>query len=419
LSIETAPALAVADRPRQHVPRSSSRITEALLRAVVLRILGALPVGELKVTWPSEAETTVCGRQSGPRAEIIILRLRAVQRALANGAIGFAEGYMAGDWHSPDLDALLYWAALNNDRLAQRLRGNVGTRWANRLIHSRRRNTRQGSRRNIAFHYDIGNAFYRKWLDETLTYSSALFETSEMSLADAQQAKYRRLAEWLELEPGARVLEIGCGWGGFALYLAQEWGCHVTGVTISREQYDHAGARVAAAGLSDRIDLRLQDYRDLEGRFDRIVSIEMFEAVGEANWPVYFGKLRDLLRPGGLAVLQIICIAAARFEAYRRDPDFIQRYVFPGGMLPTAEAIGATAAGRGLELVREAFFGQSYARTLACWNETFQQRWPEIAEMGFDSRFKRMWEYYLSYCAAGFRGGLIDVGHFKIVKAAT
>jgi cyclopropane-fatty-acyl-phospholipid synthase len=410
--------LAVAQGRRRQARISSGRMAEGFLRSFILRMVDRLPVGELCVTWPSGAETTLRGRNDGQRAEISIRRLSAIQRIITHGSLGFAEGYMAGDWETADLDALLHWAALNNDRLSRRVRGHVGSRWLNRLIHFGRRNTRQGSRRNIACHYDIGNEFYRKWLDETLTYSAALFEIPEMGLAEAQRAKYRRLADWLELEPGSHVLEIGCGWGGFALYLAEEWGCHVTGVTISREQYDHALARVAAAGLRDRIDFRLQDYRDLEGRFDRIVSIEMFEAVGETNWPIYFDKLRALLRPGGAAALQIICIAADRFEAYRREPDFIQRYIFPGGMLPTAEAIGTIAAGQGLHLRREAFFGQSYARTLACWNDAFQRHWSEIAELGFDAQFKRMWEYYLSYCAAGFRTGLIDVGHFKLEKAA-
>ncbi len=419
MSTETASALAVARRRQRQARISSGRMTEGLLRTIILRMVGRLPVGKLCVTWPSGAETTLRGRDDGPQADISIRRLRAVQRIINHGNLGFAEGYMAGDWETDDLDALLHWAAWNNNSLSGQLRGNVGFRWVNRLIHSRRRNTRRGSRRNIACHYDIGNAFYGKWLDETLTYSAALFENPEMGLAEAQRAKYRRLADWLELEPGSHVLEIGCGWGGFALYLAEEWGCHVTGVTISREQYDHALAHVAAAALRDRIDLRLQDYRDLEGGFDQIVSIEMFEAVGEADWPIYFDKLRALLRPGGIAALQIICIAAERFEAYRREPDFIQRYIFPGGMLPTVETIGTIAAGQGLQLTREAFFGQSYARTLACWNATFQRRWPEIAEMGFDAQFKRMWEYYLSYCAAGFRTGLIDVGHFKLVKAPT
>ena len=416
MSIETVPALAVAQGHRPQAATSMKRIAERLCRSVIMKMLATLAVGELRITWPSGRESTVSARREGPHAEITIRRLRAIRRLVLGGAIGFAEGYMAGDWSSDDLDALLHLATLNDESLSKRLRSNALSRAINRLIHRRRRNTRRGSRRNIAFHYDIGNDFYEKWLDESVTYSSGLFEHPKMNLADAQRAKYRRLAEWLELSPGSSVLEIGCGWGGFAVYLAEEWGCHVTGVTISREQYDHAVARVVAAGLQDRVDLRLQDYRDIDGEFDRIVSVEMFEAVGPENWPVFFDKLRASLRPGGFAVLQVICIAADRFEAYRRDPDFIQRYIFPGGVLPTPEAVGAIAGEHGLELRREAFFGSSYARTLDCWNQNFQRRWSEIVELGFDQRFKRTWEYYLSYCSAGFRAGLIDVGHFKLVK---
>ena len=273
-----------------------------------------------------------------------------------------------------------------------------------------------GSARNIAYHYDLGNAFYAEWLDPGMTYSSAMFADAGDDLETAQRRKNRSVAELLELAPGHELLEIGCGWGGFAEYAAGERGAKVTGLTISHEQHDYATARLARAGLAGRAEIRLQDYRDVAGTFDRIASIEMIEAVGEKHWPTYFARLRSLLRPGGIAVLQAITIADHRFESYRRCPDFIQRYIFPGGMLPSPSVMRQAAARAGLAFVEGPRFAQSYARTLALWQERFQSAWPRIAAPGFDRRFKRMWEYYLAYCEAGFRSGNLDVGHYRLER---
>ncbi|HEY1934019.1 MAG TPA: cyclopropane-fatty-acyl-phospholipid synthase family protein [Acetobacteraceae bacterium] len=292
--------------------------------------------------------------------------------------------------------------------------------WLMRLLHRwrhrARANTPAGSRRNIRHHYDLGNDFYARWLDAGMSYSSAMFCDPGQSLEDAQAAKHDRIMELLDVQPGHSVLEIGCGWGGLAEHLAAA-GCAVTAVTLSPAQHDFARARLQRAGLADRVDLRLQDYRSVEGAYDRIVSIEMLEAVGEAWWPTWFDLLRTRLRPDGTVVFQSITIDDARFEFYRRNADFIQRYIFPGGMLPSPGALRAQIARAGLAPHAMEAFGESYALTLRIWQERFQAAWPDIAASGFNDRFRRMWEYYLSYCEAGFRTHSVDVSLWRLGHA--
>jgi cyclopropane-fatty-acyl-phospholipid synthase len=278
-----------------------------------------------------------------------------------------------------------------------------------------RANTLTGSRRNIVEHYDLGNEFYRAWLDPSMSYSSALYRDADMTLEDAQRAKQDRILALLDLKPGDTTLEIGCGWGSLAARVAAAGG-PVTALTLSPSQRAFALDALAKAGLADRVDVRLQDYREVEGRFDRIVSIEMLEAVGEAYWPVYFDRLRSLLKPGGVAVLQVITIDHARLAAYSKCPDFIQRHVFPGGMLLSPEAIQAQVDRAGLQLDSSENFGLSYAATLAEWHQRFTAAWPTIAAQGFSPRFRKFWEYYLAYCEGGFRAGAIDVGLWRIVR---
>jgi cyclopropane-fatty-acyl-phospholipid synthase len=274
--------------------------------------------------------------------------------------------------------------------------------------HWMNRNTRAGSRRNIHAHYDLGNTFYSAWLDGSMTYSSALFDESR-DLSAGQRRKYAALAERTAIGPNHHVLEIGCGWGGFAEYAASEIGCKVTGLTISQEQYDYACKRIFEAGLNEKVDLKLQDYRDEAGAYDRIASIEMFEAVGEEYWSTYFRQVRERLKPGGLAGIQVITIEESLFGRYRRELDFIRRYVFPGGMLPTGAIMRDLGAKVGLSLQNERVFGRDYALTLVHWRERFREAWPNLKPLGFDERFRRLWEYYLAYCEAGFRAGTIDV----------
>ena len=277
------------------------------------------------------------------------------------------------------------------------------------LRHWFRRNNRRGSKRNIAAHYDLGNEFYGKWLDPSMTYSSAIYMDGANSLERGQFDKYTSLAERMGITKNSHVLEIGCGWGGFAEFVGREIGARLTGLTISREQLKFARERIKKAGLDDRIEFKFQDYRDETGKYDQIASIEMFEAVGEKYWPVYFNKIRECLKPGGTAGLQIITIPDVHFEAYRNRPDFIQRYIFPGGMLPSPGALESVSLQQSLKLAGERIFPQDYARTLCEWRIRFQEKWSEIRDLGFDERFKRMWEFYLHYCEAGFRTEGIDV----------
>ena len=397
--------------PHPHAWRSPWRL---LLAALGSR----LAAGRLAIVTPSGARLGFEGTQPGPAATLLMRRWRALRRVLLGGDVGFAEAYMDGDWHSPDLTSLIELVARNEDALGNSARGLAPLRALNRLRHLRRDNTRRGSRRNIAAHYDLGNDFYALWLDPSMTYSAARFDLAGSSLEAAQMAKIDRAAEALGLAGGERVLEIGCGWGAMAEKLAGRFGCAVTALTLSREQRDYAAARLERAGLGRKAEITLRDYRDETGTYDRIVSIEMLEAVGERHWPAYFRALYDRLKPGGTAAIQVITIADQRFEAYRRGADFIQRYIFPGGMLPSPKAMLREIAAAGLRCAALETFGASYALTLAEWRRRFERAWDEIARLGFDARFKRMWEYYLAYCEAGFRSGAIDVGLYRIEKPA-
>ena len=332
-------------------------------------------------------------------------------RVLAKGDIGLAEAYLDGEWDSPDVTALLALLARNRDALRDAVYGSWRQLLAARLRHWFNRNSRAGSKRNIMAHYDLGNDFYRLWLDPSMSYSSALFDgTSDQPLQAAQDAKYRRILSRLAAEPGQRVLEIGCGWGGFA-EMATHDGLAVTGLTLSPAQLAWARQRVPSA------DLRLQDYRDTTERFDHVVSIEMFEAVGERWWPTYFRTVANALKPEGRAVIQSITIRDDLFATYRRGTDFIQQYIFPGGMLPSRAEFRAQAARQGLVVRDEYAFGVDYARTLALWRDAFDAKWPQIAALGFDEPFRRLWRLYLSYCEAGFLAGNIDVVQFELARA--
>ncbi len=386
-----------------------SRLGEALLQ----RVLAGIESGRLTVVVPGGRQFSRRGARPGPEATLELHRWRALRRLLGGGDIGFARAYADGDWSSPDLAALLELAAHNVPHVEKALGALLPVRLWNRLRHGVRGNSRGGSRRNIAFHYDLGNEFYRLWLDASMSYSSALYSRPDQSLEEAQQAKLDRAVALLDLKGGESVLEIGCGWGALAAALARR-GAEVTGLTLSREQLAWAQAMVAAEGLSGRVKLRYEDYRDVTGRFDRIVSVEMIEAVGERYWPAYFQALRDRLKAGGTAVLQVITIAEDRFEAYRRNTDFIQQYIFPGGMLPTRAILAEQARRAGLELAHSECFGESYARTLHEWRRRFLLTWPQAARLGFPEEFRRLWEYYFCYCEGGFRAGAIDVGFYTL-----
>ncbi|MDM0106186.1 cyclopropane-fatty-acyl-phospholipid synthase family protein [Variovorax sp. J22R24] len=387
------------------------------MRRLLERLLQRLSAGSLSIELPDGSRVDGHGELAGPHAAMTLHRWRPLARLLLRGDIGFAESYRDGDWSSPDLSALLELGLRNEAGWGRALDASWPARWLGRLMHFARVNSRSGSRRNIAFHYDLGNAFYALWLDPEMIYSSALYAQGSESLEQAQALKLDRIVELLDFRGGATVLEIGCGWGALALALARRQGVHVTALTLSKQQLAHTRQRAGELGLADRIDARLQDYRDVQGLHDRIVSVEMVEAVGERYWPVYFDALRQRLRPGGVAVVQAITIADEHFDHYRRHADFIQHFIFPGGMLPSAAALQAQARRAGLELVRDLCFGESYALTLAEWRLRFLRAWPQVEALGFDASFRRLWEYYLCYCEAGFRAGRVDVGLYTLAHA--
>ena len=388
-----------------------------IAKFAICQFLKKIQYGSLTVTCPDGSKYCASGVKPGPSAHIAIHNMACVPRILLKGDMALAEAYMNGDWSTDALHQLVELGIAN----LEAFRPNGFSSWiielTGRLAHRKNANTVDGSKRNIAFHYDLGNEFYSAWLDPSMTYSSALFNADESDMTAAQDRKYHKLAKSINLSPGDRVLEIGCGWGGFAEIAARDYGAHVVGLTLSAEQAQFARERMTSQGLSDQVDIRLQDYRHVEGKFDKIVSIEMFEAVGEENWPTYFRVLKERLAPGGQAALQIITIDQNVFEKYRRRIDFIQRYIFPGGMLPSKEALALEISREGLVLDDSHFFGTSYADTLMQWREKFTTAWPHIANMGFDQRFKRMWLFYLCYCEGGFRAGRINVGQFTLTNA--
>jgi cyclopropane-fatty-acyl-phospholipid synthase len=372
--------------------------------------------GTLDVTLPDDRMIRLGGVEPGPAAAMKLYNFGFAARLINAGDIGIAEAYLNGDWDTPDLTQFLYLFCVNHDLIQAMLGDKPLMRFVQIVRHWFNRNTKRQARRNIYAHYDIGNAFYSAWLDPSMTYSSALFEGEAVDLTAAQNNKYRRLAEAIDLRPGQKLLEIGCGWGGFAEYVAKTFGAKVVGLTISKEQRDFAQKRIHEAGLAEKVEIKLQDYRDERARYDRIASIEMIEAVGEQFWPNYFSQLRDRLLPGGLAGIQAITIQDSMFQTYRREVDFIQRYIFPGGMLPSPQVLKALGERFGVPVIRERIFGQDYAKTLATWRNNFRAAWPGLTKLGFDDRFRRLWEYYLAYCEAGFLSGNIDVRQVVFAK---
>ncbi|HEV2112121.1 MAG TPA: cyclopropane-fatty-acyl-phospholipid synthase family protein [Gammaproteobacteria bacterium] len=380
---------------------------QPLALRLLLKLLTRIRVGKLRVVAPDGTPYVFQG-ESGPEATIILRHVDTARRVLFGGDLGLAEAYMDGQWETPDLMAFLELGQRNMQALSVDRPGLLH-RMLDSLVHALRRNTRQGARRNIHYHYDLGNAFYKLWLDETLTYSCALFDRPDQPLADGQRNKYRHLLNLLQLEPEHHLLEIGSGWGGFALHAARETGCRVTSITLSQEQLKEARARTQAAGLAERVKFELVDYRDVRGQFDRVVSIEMFEAVGERYWDAFFKAVHDRLKPAGRAALQIITINDTSFESYRRTVDFIQRYIFPGGILPSPSVWEERVRRAGLKTEVRNFYGRHYARTLQTWDQRVHSAEPEIGRLGFDRRFQRMWHYYLAYCHAGFATGHVDL----------
>ncbi|MEM9475258.1 MAG: cyclopropane-fatty-acyl-phospholipid synthase family protein [Pseudomonadota bacterium] len=386
--------------------------------APVFETAKTLNRGRLDVVLPDGRRFRVEGKQAGPVAEVVVHNPDLFARLIREGDLGFSEAYLESWWSSPDLQAFMDLLNEDNDMLYNGFPGMGLVRAYERMRFWLQSNTKAGSKKNISYHYDLGNDFYRLWLDDTMTYSSALFRTGQESLEAAQEAKYANMIDQMGAREGDHVLEIGCGWGGFAEYAAGKRGLRVTGLTISQEQHDYAVARIANAGLSDRVEIKLQDYRDEKGTYDGIASIEMFEAVGEKYWPVYFDKLKACLKPGCNATLQIITVAEVRWEAYRKGVDFIQKFIFPGGMLPSPAVLRTEVEKAGLRVARSMEFAESYSQTLRRWHDTFNARWDDVAALGFDERFRRMWNLYLTSCASGFQSRNCDVTQITVTRPA-
>ncbi len=387
------------------------------------QVLHGFQDGQLSLTWP-DGLTNVYGQRSErteQNANVVLHSYQPLRRLITEGQIGFAESYMRGEWDTDDLPHLFSLIMRNEHRIGPATRGGLLARLLNHWQHWTNRNSHKGSQRNIAFHYDLGNDFYKLWLDESMSYSSGIYENDNNSLQQAQQNKINRVGELLALEKGATVLEIGCGWGTLAQQLASRFDTDVTGVSLSAEQLDYARKNNFIAQSNDQdksAQTRFEhtDYRDVTGKFDHVVSIEMFEAVGEKYWDTYFNKLADVLHTGGTAVIQTITMREDRFDAYRTRPDFIQKYIFPGGMLPTKTRLLEQFKKAGFELEEQHWFGKSYEKTLRDWRLRFEQVSNDVRSLDFDQRFLRMWRYYLVYCETGFSIGHTNVGLLKIRK---
>lgn len=402
----------------RNLHQTGEGLVGSMIVAFGRRLMPRDVTGSLTLTLPSGQQVVIGEPGSGTDAELTLRNYKVIWASIRRAQLGFFDCFMAGDVDSSDPTRLFKFYLQNRTVLDGAAAGLFSASWFDKLWHKMRDNTHEGSKDNISAHYDLGNAFYKLWLDETMTYSSAVFDDkSGNSLEAAQRRKYARVMQAMELKPGHEVLEIGCGWGGFAEEAGRKK-AKVRGITLSKEQLAFAQERIANARLDDRCSFHFEDYRDTRGVYDRIASIEMIEAVGEKHWPAYFRTVFDRLKPGGIAAIQGITIAEANYAAYRSGVDFIQRYVFPGGMLLTKSIIKEQAQMAGLVLERVETFGQSYATTLKMWHDRFETVWPDVKKLGFDERFRKLWKLYLSYCEAGFAENVVDVGIYRLRKPA-
>ena len=397
----------------------TAKFSSRLIRNLVNRLAASIERGTLRMTLPDGSLQEITGSASPlPTSDLQIHNARALRRLAMHGDIGFAEAYLAGEWSSSNLTALLHFAMANENKLSSIVANWSSTRLMARVKHLLNTNSKRQAKKNIAYHYDLGNDFYARWLDPSMTYSAGIFRDGfspeETSLETSQEYKCTRLADALQITDTHSVLEIGCGWGGFMQHVIERSKAHITGVSISEQQCRYARQRLAKLNGGQRAEVLFKDYRDLEGRYDRIASIEMFEAVGEKYWQTYARKLKHLLSEDGVAALQVITINEDRFNQYRESADFIQRYIFPGGMLPSQEALAEVMRSAGLKVTDSFRFGPHYAETLRRWRTQFDAEWTTIKKQGFDERFKRMWHYYLAYCEVGFDTGATDVVQIRL-----
>ena len=386
------------------------------LEVLVKNFLSKIKYGKLEVKFPSGEEKIFFGIDDQLKASIIIHNYRFLSYVLKRGSVGYAEAYIKGYYSTPNLTDLLMLSHKNEKFFLKNIDSNIFYSTLTKLKHFLKNNSKSQSKKNIKYHYDLGNKFYEKWLDQSMTYSSAIFDSQNTKLSDAQINKYKKIADSLSLNENSKTLEIGCGWGGFSSYVAKNYKCKVDAITISKEQYDFTAHKIQKEGLTEKVDVYFKDYRDINNKYNNIVSIEMFEAVGKQYWQNYFEIIENSLSENGQAALQIITIDEKRANDYQNRPDFIQQYIFPGGMLPTKQQLHLNAKEVGLKCRELLSFGKSYAKTLNIWNTQFQESWNDVSKIGFDKKFKRMWEYYFSYCETGFLSNSTDVSHFLIKK---
>ena len=384
--------------------------------SVSKKFLSKLKYGELLVKFPSGNINKFKGINSDLKADLIINNYKFISKILKRKSVGFAESYMDDDFSSSNLTNLLLLAFKNENYFLENLKSNILFNLYSKFKHFLKENTKSQSKKNIEYHYDLGNNFYNKWLDRSMTYSSAYFEKENQNLFDAQLNKYHKIAESLNLNENSKVLEIGCGWGGFSSYAAKNFKSKIDAITISKEQYEYASNKIQTEGLGEKVSIKFKDYRDIDSQYSNIASIEMFEAVGKKYWEKYFDIVSNSLINSGKAALQIITIDEKRSLNYQNQPDFIQQYIFPGGMLPTKKELLEINNKAGLDFKEIKSFGLSYAKTLNLWNTQFQNSWNDLVKLGFNHRFKRMWEFYLAYCETGFISQSTDVSHFLITK---
>ncbi len=381
-----------------------------------LSVLKQSRFGKISVLYQNKKILDYQAPETGPKAEIKIINTKCLDDFFNRGDLGWAESYIDKNWDTSNLTSFLEWGAKNFHQFSSFIRGRWYIILYLRLKHYLNGNSKNGSKKNIHYHYDLGNEFYKSWLDETMTYSSAIFKSKTQSLQSAQINKYKNLANLINIKPGENILEIGCGWGGFSEFIAINYKAKVTAITISKNQFNAVKKNIERKKLKELIDVKLLDYRDLKGKYDKIVSIEMFEAVGEKYWNIFFKKLYDNLNTNGCIGLQTITIDERFFQTYKKFPDFIQTYIFPGGMLPSISKINEVMSSKGLYIDKKNMFGLDYAETLKRWRFAFQNSLTNIKSQGFNDTFLRMWNYYLSYCEGGFRSRNIDVGQFLIKK---
>ncbi len=372
------------------------------------------PYGSIEIEWPSGKIEKISSFKNGPKANLKIVDKNVIKEIIRGGSVKFAELYISKRLSSSNLTTLMYYFALNNDEAENTFKVSIFKYIYNKFSHFKNKNNQDQAKKNISYHYDLGNKFYSYWLDKSMTYSSAIFLKPNDDLEVAQTNKYKTLAELVSVKDGDNILEIGCGWGGFAEFLGKKYDCKITAITISKEQYNFAKKRIKKANLDKKIDIKFCDYRNINGKFDKILSIEMFEAVGKEYWNDFFNKIRNVLNPNGNVGLQIITIDDKIYEVYKNKPDFIQKYIFPGGMLPSFRLLANVAGKNYFDINKVNSYSDDYAKTLNIWNKKFNSNWKKIEDLGFDETFKLMWNYYLSYCEGGFLSKNIDLKQIKL-----